>query len=254
MSANHALMTARMKAGLSQGALARRIRETGTRLGYPNECTRGNVSRWEAHGTQPQAHYVVILESVFDQPAKALGFYDIDTDELPAGETLLGSVSFPASALIGSWLTSYQFDRAGTPMYHADIAHITAESDRAIRATNYPARTEGRASPFYNEIEARLVSRHLTGHWKNTSDTRYFGSIHLAVLPGETVMDGYYTGFASDISVSVNRWKWVRLTPESVSDTVMSDVSLRDPRCLYDLVMERQQNDAPLTLADVEDK
>src|SRR5215831_11413592 len=109
MAANHALMTARARAGLSQGALARRIRETGHRLGYPNECTRGNVSRWEAHGTQPQAHYLVILESVLGQPAKALGFHDIDTGELPAG-TLLGSVSFPATVLTGSWVTSYQFD------------------------------------------------------------------------------------------------------------------------------------------------
>jgi hypothetical protein len=253
MSANHALMTARTKAGLSQGALARRIRETGHRLGYPNECTRGNVSRWEGGG-HPQAHYLVILEAVFGQPANTLGFHDIDTGELPAGGTLLGSVSFPASALTGFWVTSYRFDHGGTQMHHADIAHITAESDRSIRATNYPARTEGRASPFFNEIEARLVSRHLTGHWKNTSDTRYFGSLHLAVLPGETVMDGYYTGFASDISVSANQWKWVRLTSESVSDASMSDVTLREPRCLYDLVMERQQNDAPLTLADVEDK
>ena len=66
-------------------------------------------------------------------------------------------------------------------------------------------------------------------------------------------MDGYYTGFASDIHVSANQWKWVRLTPESLSDAVLSDVTLREPRVLYDLVMKRQQNDAPLTLADVEE-
>jgi transcriptional regulator with XRE-family HTH domain len=249
MVENHALMTARTKAGLSQGALARRIRETGHRLGYPNECTRGNVSRWETHGTQPQAHYLVILEAVLGQPVKALGFHDVDTDELPAEGTLLGSVSFPASALAGSWVTSYQFEHNGALMYHADIAHVTAESGDGIRAVNNPARTEGRTVPFHNEIEARLVSRHLTGHWKNTSDFRYFGLIHLAVLPGETVMEGYYTGFASDIQVSFGRWKWARL-----ESSALADVLLREPRDLYDLVMDRQQNDAPLTLADVEDK
>jgi hypothetical protein len=251
MAENHALMAARVKAGLSQGALARRIRETGHKLGYPNECTRGNVSRWETHGTQPQAHYVVILEAVLGQPAKALGLHDINTDELLSGGTLLGSVSFPASALSGYWVTAYQFDHGGTVMYHADIAHVTAESERSIRATNNPARTEGRAVAFSNEIEAQLVSRHLTGHWRNTSDTRYWGTVHLAVLPGETLMDGYYTGFASDISVSVGRWLWVRLAPES--GTVLADVALRQPRLLYDLLLGREQNDAPLTLADVEE-
>lgn len=243
MSVNHALMNARTKAGLSQGALARRIRETGHRLGYPNECTRGNVSRWESGG-HPQPHYLVILESVLGQPAASLGFHGTDD----AG-TLPGSYSFPASALAGSWVTSYQFEHNGAVMYHADIAHVTAESDDGIRAVNHPARTEGRAVPFHNEIEARLVSRHLTGHWKNTSDFRYFGLIHLAVLPGETVIDGYYTGFASDIQVSFGRWKWARL-----ESPALSDMTLLEPRVLYDLVMTRQQNDPPLALADVEDK
>jgi hypothetical protein len=241
MAANHALMSARTRAGLSQGALARRIRETGRSLGYANECTRGNISRWEGGG-QPQPHYLVILERVLGQPAAALGFHDIDTDEL----TTLGSAAFAASTLAGTWVTAYQFDHGGKQLHHADIAHITAESDRAIRATNSPARTEGRTVPFNNEIEARLVSRHLTGHWKNTNDTRYFGMVHLAVLQGETVMDGYYTGFASDISVSMARWRWVRIDlPEA------TEINLIGPEQIYKLVIDHSQYDAPLTLEDI---
>ena len=161
--------------------------------------------------------------------------------------------SFPADALCGSWVTCYQFRHGGTQQHHADIANITAGSDRHIRATNHPPspRTEGRTSPFRNEIEAQLTNRHLVGHWKNTSDARYFGSIHLAVLPGETVMEGYYTGFASDILVSTGPWKWVRLEPESLSGDVLSKISLRDPSVLYELVMNYSQYDVPLTLADI---
>jgi DNA-binding transcriptional regulator YiaG len=161
--------------------------------------------------------------------------------------------SFPADALCGPWVTCYQFRHGGAQQHHADIAHITAGSDRHIRATNHPPspRTEGRTSPFRNEIEAQLTNRHLVGHWKNTSDARYFGSIHLAVLPGETVMEGYYTGFASDILVSTGPWKWVRLAPESLSGDVLSKISLRDPSVLYELVMNYSQYDVPLTLADI---
>jgi hypothetical protein len=61
---------------------------------------------------------------------------------------------------------------------------ITAGSDRTVRISNQTAaRTEGREkSPFRNEIDAQLASRHLLGYWRNTSDTRYFGLVHLAVL------------------------------------------------------------------------
>ena len=124
--------------------------------------------------------------------------------------------SFHADALAGPWVTAYQFAHAGGVRYHADVAHVIPEGEREVRAVNHPPepRTQGRASPFRNEIEGRLFGRHLIGTWRNTSDTRYYGSLHLAVLPGETVMDGHYTGLASDISVSAEHWRWVRLDPE----------------------------------------
>jgi hypothetical protein len=130
---------------------------------------------------------------------------------------------------------------------------VTAESDWLVRARNYPPtpRSEGRASPFRNDIEAQLANRHLIGHWKNSNDHRYFGSIHLAVLPGETVMEGHYTGFASDIHVSFGPWRWVRLDPDSLTDVDLAAVQLREPAELYDLVMNHSQTDAPLSLGAV---
>jgi hypothetical protein len=53
-----------------------------------------------------------------------------------------------------------------------------------------------------NEIDAQLANRHLIGCWKNSSDNRYFGVLHLAVLPGEAVMEGHYSGYESDVEVS----------------------------------------------------
>ncbi|MGH4014608.1 MAG: hypothetical protein ACRDSL_11930 [Pseudonocardiaceae bacterium] len=118
---------------------------------------------------------------------------------------------------------------------------------------NYPPdpRVEGRVSSFRNDIEAELVNRHLIGYWRNINDAYYFGSIHLAVLPGETVMEGHYTCFLSDVQVVTARWKWVRLDVASLSGVEISQVVLREPRLIYDLVEEHSQHDMPLTLSAV---
>ena len=160
---------------------------------------------------------------------------------------------FPADALAGTWVTVYQFSHAGRPHAHADIARVTAESGSRIRAVNHPPepRSEGRGRSFRNEIEAALAGRHLIGEWQNTSDTRYCGSLQLAVLAGEDVMQGYYTGVGSDIEVSSGFWKWIRLDPGSISDSALAGITLREPAALYDLVMSHAQIDVPLTLANV---
>jgi len=204
----------------------------------------GTVARWEEGAAVPPGDVLLAADAVTgDGP-----------DARAAGHLLeLVPHSFPAEALAGPWVTCYQFGHGGEVHCHADIAWITAESGRHIRAANHQPepRSEGRASPFRNEIEAQLAGRHLAGQWRNTSDTRYFGSLQLAVLPGETVMEGYYTGVGSDIQVSTGCWKWVRLEPDSIADTGLAAVILREPAAIYDLVMSRSQNDAPLTLSDV---
>jgi hypothetical protein len=158
--------------------------------------------------------------------------------------------AFPVKALAGPWVTSYQFSHAGEPHYHADIAHVTAGPGDRIQAVNHPPepRSEGRGRSFRNVISGRLSGRHLIGEWMNTSDTRYYGALMLAVLPGETVMDGPYSGVKSDVEVSTGRWRWVRLAPGPVPPP---GFTLRDPHELYDLVMNHSQYGVPLTLADV---
>jgi hypothetical protein len=158
--------------------------------------------------------------------------------------------SFSARRLQGAWVTAYPF---GQGRHHADIAHVTATSDRQVRIQNYPPepRTEGHATPYRNLIEAELVNRHLVGVWKNDCDERYFGAIHLAVLPGETVIHGYYTGLTTDVQVDCGPWRWARLDPASVGVADLAQARLRDPRELYGLLTEHTQYDAPLAVNDV---
>jgi hypothetical protein len=176
------------------------------------------------------------------------------------GEHLIGSVlglippSFSAETLNGYWVTSFPFISGGAQKRHVDVALIAADSDRFMTITNHPPepRSEGRASPFRNDLEAQLTNRHLVGHWKNSSDARYFGTFHLAVLPGESVMAGYYTGFGSDVEVSTGPWKWVRLDETSAAEADLSQVKLRDPAELGALIENHSQYDPALTLADIE--
>lgn len=195
----------------------------------------------------PQIKTVTTLPtaSIAQESDQAVAFYQ--------SLGLLASVPhcFSADMLGGFWVTCYQFNSSRGMQCHADITQLTPQSDRRVTAKNYPPdpRTQGQAS-FRNEIEAQLANRHLIGHWKNTSDTRYFGSVHLAILPGETVMDGYYTGFSSDVQVDAMRWKWVRLDSTSLSGVDLQEVTLNDPDVIHAL-LENPPNDAPLDLAAI---
>lgn len=64
-------------------------------------------------------------------------------------------------------------------------------------------------------------------------------------------MEGYYTGFASDIGVSMSVWKWARLDPESFPDAGPGGVVLAEPSLLHGLVAERSPQDALLALAEI---
>jgi hypothetical protein len=173
--------------------------------------------------------------------------------EAPTLDGLLGSVppSFRAEVLQGAWVTSYQFSE---PLkQHVDVAHLTVAGGRKLRATNYPPepRTEGHSVPYRNVIEGHLVGRHLVGHWRNESDARYFGAVQLAALPGEHVLTGHYTGYASDIEVSRGRWTWVRLDPASLAGVDLGRVTLRAPQDLAELLDAYSQYDPPLPLSAI---
>jgi hypothetical protein len=196
--------------------------------------TAGHVARWE-DGSVPPGD--VLLAAGGHAPERAL------LEGVPP--------SLTADTLAGLWVTCYRF--SPPQHFHADIARIEAVSARQVRITNSlpEPRTEGHAVPFRNEIEALLSSRHLTGQWKNTSDARYFGGIHLAVMPGETVMEGFYTNFADDVTVGTGHWKWARVEPGSLAGADLSAMILREPAEIGALLEHHSYCDAPLSLTDL---
>jgi hypothetical protein len=186
-------------------------------------------------------------------PPPADGWQRPGEQDAARADGLLESVppSFPAEVLQGSWVTSYTFSEPAKR--HVDIAHLVADGDRRLRAANYPPepRTQGHPVPYRNVIDGQLVGRHLVGHWRNDSDARYFGTVQLAALPGENVLHGYYTGYASDIGVSCGRWVWVRLEEASLIGVDLERTTLRDPRDLAGLLDGYSQYDPPLHLSAI---
>lgn len=167
----------------------------------------------------------------------------------PGGQPITSAL-VPA-ALAGYWVTSYQF---GDDRSHADIAYIGAPGGRVITAKNWPPepRSQGRKMGFRNQIEGELFDRHLIGRWRNVSDNYYFGSLHLAVLPGEDVLDGIYTGFAHDsTNPTARQWKWVRLEKPSVEGIDLTAITLREPQAVYSVLGTHTYADGPLPLSDV---
>lgn len=238
--ARRRLATARRVLDLSAAEFAAMLTPL---VGYP--VTGETVEAWETDSVPP---------------ADVLVAADTATPEGLTGEQMIGGVlskipqSFSPEALCGAWVTCFRFGPGPARKAHVDIAQISMGSDRLLTITNHPPapRSEGRASPFRNELEAQMANRHLVGHWKNSNDTRYFGTFQLAVLPGETVMAGHYTGFDSDVEVSIGPWKWVRLDLDSIADSDLSAVRLRDPSALGEHIEAHSQYDAPLTLAEIE--
>lgn len=220
--------------------------------------SRAQYHRWLAGGLKGGRPYPAacrVLEAMLP-PWKASELFGAAPPEPPtpgAGGLLAPLAhSFPAAALEGAWLTGYVF--SGTK-HHVDIAHVVAADDRSVRALNFPPdpRTEGHSVPYRNEIAAELVGRHLIGVWRNTTDARYFGTVHLAVLPGETVMQGWYTGLNSDVEAGHGPWKWAKLAPASVAGMDFAEVTLQEPGRLFALLDGHSQYDAPLTLSDVQE-
>lgn len=213
--------------------------------------TKAQYYRWVGGHIQnlPRGYHCLVLERMFPGWTARELFDHNETPRTPATtEALLASYA-PAvepAQLAGLWVTCFVFD--GTK-HHVDLSTVTVTND-VVSARNYPPepRAEGHAAGFRNEIAAGLFGRHLIGRWRNVSDSYFYGSLHFAVLPGETMLDGYYTGFLSDSQVVAEQWRWVRVEPQSAEGADLNAVVLGEPQRIYDAVVGRSRFDGPIPL------
>lgn len=209
--------------------------------------------RWLSGQIQglPRGYHCLVLEQMFPGwTAKELFARAEARLTRPAHGGLLSAIK-PAvepEHLTGLWATAFSFDNCD----HVDLSVITAAHNK-LAAKNSPPepRTEGHARGFHNDIEFSLFGRHLIGHWRNTSDSYYFGTVHLAVLPGETVLDGYYSAVLSDTQVVSDRWRWIRVEPRSADGIALDTITLAEPSRLYSTIIEHPAHGSPIPLAQL---
>jgi hypothetical protein len=201
----------------------------------------------------PRGYHCLVLEQMFPGwTAKDL-FSSVDIRRSRSGASRQGLLGPIAPALdpekfAGLWCTAYVYEGA----HHVDVTSVTVTNGgMTARNTSPPPRTEGRALGFHNDINFDVVGRHLIGQWLNTSDSYYFGSLHLAALPGETVLDGMYSAIVSDSQVVAGRWRWVRIEPRTALGIDLTTVSLADPNRLHTTIFEHDPYSRPIPLAEI---
>ena len=217
--------------------------------------TKSQYYRWvgDQVRTLPQGHHCVVLERMFPGwTAKEL-FGREQHRGASAGldDDLLADIDpgLDPAIVAGVWVTGYLISGG---YRHVDLSTVTVSGTRMM-SRNYPPapRFEGHSTGHETDITARLFGRHLMGHFRNRNDRYFFGSLHLVVLPGESVLDGYYTGFLNDTSVLAQPWRWVLVDPRSVDGVDLKAVTLGDPASVYDTIAARNQFDGPIALAEV---
>jgi hypothetical protein len=211
--------------------------------------TKAQYYRWVGGQIQnlPRGYHCMVLERMFPGWTADELFGHTEHRDAPRGDLL--SPIPPAvdpSVLSGVWVTCYEFDDV---LHHVDLSTIVV-ANGALTAKNYPPepRSDHHASGFCNDIEAGLYGRQLMGRWRNTNDNYFYGSLHLAVLPGETMLDGYYTTLINDSRVDAGPWRWVRVEPRSLDGVDLNTVRLGEPRRLYDAMVGRTRFDGPIPL------
>lgn len=215
--------------------------------------------RWVAGHVRdlPRTYHCQVLEHMFPgwTVEELFGRRARPDDSEPDSEfgdsTLLSAIapSVDPTLLAGLWATAYIFEDTRR---HADLSTITVAGP-VLRSRNYPPapRAEGHAAGHETDIKAALHGRHLMGQWRNTNDRYYFGSLHLVLQPGESILDGYYTGFLSDAAVVAERWRWVRIDPGTTDGIDLSTLTVREPRELFDTLTAHGPFEGPIPLAAV---
>lgn len=229
----------------------RRARELGVaRQAAPP--TKAQYYRWLGGEIQhlPRGYHCAVLERMFPGwTAKEL----FGSQHTPRGGDVMTGVrpGVDAAELAGLWVTSYVVDDC----HHVDLSVVSATKD-GVSVKNYPPspRLEGHERGYANDIDAGVFGRHVIGRWRNVNDRYFYGALHLAVLPGEMTMDGFYTAVLTDTEVGDGRWTWARVDTGSAARVDLTAVTLADPQEVSTLLSARTRFDGPVALAAVTER
>lgn len=217
---------------LSQEEFAEKIREAGTALGEPNECTARTVQRWEGGAVSyPRRNMIRAIERATGYAAEELGF-----DHVPRVGKLSDHTDGPVEAstpnlapliqpavvklavvptLTGIWESRCTYEsssRQKTFVDRSNLIIVHAGNELTARSIDGSV-TEGGSILMRLELRGRVV----TGIWEQNTgpDSHYqgaqfHGAVQLQVDGTNSHMRGAWTGFGRDFEVNTGPWELIR--------------------------------------------
>jgi hypothetical protein len=221
---NEALIMWRESQLLSQGELARLVRDAGERAGEPNDCTTRLVQRWEAgEVTAPRGNYARALEAISGQPVESLGFSlgrDMTRRQAIGGAAILAlpvAEGKTRGPLTGIWRSRYE--------YPSSSRGKTFTSEHTVVVLQHGARVSVRSIAGEGQVSMDLSTEGntVTGTWNEVTSAegyyrgaRYSGAIQMLIDPSGHRMAGKWAGFGRSNEVNTGPWQL---------DLVTADVS-----------------------------
>ena len=224
MTANVALRTARLGAGLSLEQLALRIQQNGHRYGHPNGCNRATVHRWE-EGAQPQPHYVFLLEATLGQPAADLGIayenYGMDRQQMledanldvlmPVPDETSGVVYGPLS---GVWLSRYVYPSSSRNAEFVGQHYVLIlQRGQGLMVRSLPEQESTLSLDLsVNGNMARGTWTEITSKGGYYQGAVYDGAIQMEIGPAQDRMKGMWVGFGRNPGeMNTGEWMFTRV-------------------------------------------
>ena len=223
---NDVLRSWRISQRLSQDELARRLRETGQAVGYPNGASKRLVQRWESGTTKTcRPVYARALEAIAGVPVEALGFgqaisdgrggHDVVPDQRNRGTE---PISRPQTGPVpgnytGIWLSRYEYyssSRDGTFLGLHHVVVLQHGNRLTVRSLPNACSSPGSTLTMAMEVDRNIA----TGTWREeTSPTGYYagavyhGAIQILIEPTGRRMTGKWLGFGKEFDINTGPWE-----------------------------------------------
>jgi len=211
---NSTLRAVRASLLMSQDDLARAVRDAGTRMGEPNDCSKRHVQRWEAGAVgYPRPVYARALEAATGLPIASLGFRP-PVPPAAAGAEPVGLAPQPAAAALpgrysGVWLSQYEYPSSsrGASFIGLHYVLLLHQGDR-VTVRSMPGSADGELT-----MDLTVDGSVVTGTWVEVTartgyyrGARYQGAVQLLADPTGRRLSGKWVGFGRSMDVNTGPW------------------------------------------------
>jgi transcriptional regulator with XRE-family HTH domain len=227
---NNALRAVRIGLRLSQDDFAHALRETGERVGNPNDANKRLVQRWESGEiVTPRARYARALEALTGLPIESLGFTvrvplaRVSSDDRGGHDVDLSANGIPPAApgpaarashgnYSGVWLSRYEYYSSGRGASFIGLHYVVVlqHNDR-LTVRSLPGSADSTLI-----MDLTVEGNVATGTWSEQTapesyyrGARYHGGVQMLIEPTGRRMVGKWVGFGKQMEINTGPWELV---------------------------------------------